>query len=339
MRLIETYFMIFFIYAFAGWLMESFSSIFYKGVNRFVNRGFLIGPYCPVYGLGVLSITILLKPFTEQFWLLFVLAIIISGVLEYSTSFIMEKLFDARWWDYTHMKFNLNGRICLETLLPFGIVGSVILRFINPFIEECLDKIPDMYMHYIAWGLFGIIVVDTTISCIIAKRLKAISAEIVVETVKDDTIDVNKGRQKLALGLKEKVSIEISESNQRFKRKLKENAQIITVKITGTPKEIAGKIKGTPKEIAGKIKVGSKIIVNNAKFISNKVKNVAAKTISIEELQNKIKSKFASESYLNRRITNAFPNLRINFKAIILPEKLKSKKTKEKIEEEPKDSK
>ena len=91
-RQIETYFMIFFFYSVLGWMMESFGSIFNKKVGKFVNRGFLIGPYCPVYGYGVLLITIFLQKYTNDFPVLFILAFVLCGTLEYFTSYFMEKL-------------------------------------------------------------------------------------------------------------------------------------------------------------------------------------------------------------------------------------------------------
>ena len=114
---IEQYIALFFIYSFLGWVMESILETVRK--KRFVNRGFLIGPYCPIYGAGVLLITILLAKYNDDIWITFLMSLLICGTLEYATSYIMEKIFKARWWDYSYRKFNINGRICLETLIPF----------------------------------------------------------------------------------------------------------------------------------------------------------------------------------------------------------------------------
>lgn len=114
MRNVFTYFMLFFIYAILGWIIETTLVSIEK--RKFVNRGFLIGPYCPIYGFGGLAITILLKNYTKDPIVLFLMAVIICGTLEYFTSYIMEKIFKARWWDYSAKKYNINGRICLENL-------------------------------------------------------------------------------------------------------------------------------------------------------------------------------------------------------------------------------
>ena len=94
---IKIYILVFFIYAVAGWIMES-TSISIRN-KKFVNRGFLIGPVCPIYGYGVVLVSILLKKYQDDMIVTFFMSIIICGILEYLTSFFMEKIFNARWWD------------------------------------------------------------------------------------------------------------------------------------------------------------------------------------------------------------------------------------------------
>ena len=130
LRTIELYFLLFFTYSVLGWIMEVTKTLIDK--KKFVNRGFLIGPYCPIYGYGVILLTILLKKYQSDIPATFIFSILICGTLEYFTSYFMEKIFHARWWDYSKRKFNINGRICLETLLPFGIMGCLILYIVNP---------------------------------------------------------------------------------------------------------------------------------------------------------------------------------------------------------------
>ena len=129
---LATYFMLFIIYAVAGWICEVTLQLIQK--HKLADRGFLIGPYCPIYGCGAILITLCLTPFNEHPIGLFILAMVLCGSLEYATSFIMEKAFNARWWDYSNMRFNINGRICLETLVPFGIAGLLIIYVFNPFL-------------------------------------------------------------------------------------------------------------------------------------------------------------------------------------------------------------
>ena len=134
MTLFKYYFSLFIIYSFIGWTMEVVWNLFTD--KKLVNRGFLIGPYCPIYGVGCLLLIILLGRFKSDPVLLFFMSIIVCSILEYSTSYIMEKLFKARWWDYSEYKFNLNGRICAATMIPFGILGVLVVYYLNPFVSK-----------------------------------------------------------------------------------------------------------------------------------------------------------------------------------------------------------
>ena len=115
---VKFYILLFFISACLGWCMEVICKLIQ--LHRFINRGFLIGPCCPIYGFGAVSVTLLLSRFADTPPAVFGLAILVCGTLEYLTSAIMEKLFHARWRDYSRSRFHLNGRVCAETLLPFG---------------------------------------------------------------------------------------------------------------------------------------------------------------------------------------------------------------------------
>ena len=105
----ENYFLLFYVCSILGWLLEVACK--YQQFHRFINRGFLIGPYCPIYGFGAVCICLALSRFTHDPAAVFSLAMIICGTLEYITSYAMEKLFHARWWDYSSKPFNLNGRV------------------------------------------------------------------------------------------------------------------------------------------------------------------------------------------------------------------------------------
>lgn len=92
------------------------------------------------------------------------MAVVICSVIEYSTSFIMEKLFNARWWDYSNNKFNINGRICLETMIPFGFAGLILMYMINPLITKFLLLIPNVILNFIAIIIFILFLIDNIIS-------------------------------------------------------------------------------------------------------------------------------------------------------------------------------
>ena len=183
-EMIKLYILLFFIYAFAGWVMET-TTISIKN-KKFVNRGFLIGPICPIYGYGVLLVTILLRKYQEDLVITFFMSIIICGFLEYFTSYFMEKIFKARWWDYTKKKFNINGRICLENLVLFGIASLIIIYITNPIIIKALNALSNTWTNIIICILIIIHIIDNIISFKIILNLKQVSNE-----VKDNTIEIS----------------------------------------------------------------------------------------------------------------------------------------------------
>ena len=181
---IEIYFLLFISYAFLGWCMEVICKLIEKG--KFINRGFLIGPYCPIYGWGAIAITLLLKRYTYDVLVLFVMSTIICSIIEYFTSYFMEKRYHARWWDYSNKKFNINGRICLETLIPFGILGVIIMYVTNPWLLNIYEKIPAIYLHVITAILAIIFLVDNIISSNVISSINKEGSKL----VKDNTEEI-----------------------------------------------------------------------------------------------------------------------------------------------------
>ena len=183
-REIEMYIVLFFIYSLAGWLIEIIPATIRE--KKFVDRGFLVGPYCPIYGCGVILITLLLQKYADDVVVIFFLSVIICGTLEYLTSYIMEKIFKARWWDYSNNKFNINGRICLETLVPFGIGGVLVLFVFNPFLEKIINLIPDLALNIVTGVLCVLFLIDCIVSFKIILNLKEMTKEL-----KDNTAEIS----------------------------------------------------------------------------------------------------------------------------------------------------
>lgn len=170
MNMISKYFIMFMIYSILGWLMEVI--VTWPDSKKFVNRGFLIGPYCPIYGSGYLFITILLSKYMEHPIGLFVLISVLCSFIEYITSLVMEKLFHARWWDYSDKLLNVDGRICLVNSFAFGILGLIGLYYINPFLERLINQISINTTNILAIILFIIFIVDIILSFNIMASLK-----------------------------------------------------------------------------------------------------------------------------------------------------------------------
>ena len=228
---IEIYFLLFISYAFLGWCMEvTCKFIQYK---KFIDRGFLIGPYCPIYGWGALAITILLKRYMEDPLVLFVMSTIICSIIEYLTSYFMEKKYHARWWDYSNKKFNINGRICLETLIPFGILGVAIMYGTNPILFKLYNQIPQLVINILTVILFIGFIVDNIISSNIISSINVEENKLIKDNTEEITEKIKQVlRQKSWLhrrlinaypGLKDiKVKIKKVEQKIDERRKRKE---------------------------------------------------------------------------------------------------------------------
>lgn len=132
--------LLFTMYSFTGWVCETIYCSVPAG--RFINRGFLSGPVCPVYGFGALLVVSFLTPFQKNAVLLFLSGAVVTSVLEYITSFVMEKLFHTKWWDYSKRFLNVNGRVCLLNSVLFGLLSVAVMYFVHPFYLSLIDRLP-----------------------------------------------------------------------------------------------------------------------------------------------------------------------------------------------------
>lgn len=183
---ISFYFILFMIYSFLGWVIEILCEL--KNNKRFVNRGFFIGPYCPIYGSAGILVTLLLKKYADDPIVLFVMSMMICSILEYITSFLMEKLFNARWWDYSEKKFSINGRIYLGTMIPFGLLGCFLVYVLDPFFSGLLNRIPTNVLNGLSIILFILFLSDIIISFIVISKV-SLSAK---KLVKDNTEEITR---------------------------------------------------------------------------------------------------------------------------------------------------
>jgi len=141
-------FIYFLLYAIIGWSCE----VVYCSIpqKKFINRGFLNGPYCPIYGVGAVVVVMFLSPFVYFPPLLFLMGVLITSALEYTTSWGMEKLFHAKWWDYSTHKFNINGRICLLNSLLFGAMCMILMYLIHPLVQNIVQSFVSFWLMVIA---------------------------------------------------------------------------------------------------------------------------------------------------------------------------------------------
>ena len=260
---VRVYFLLFIIYSVLGWIMEvTCKLIQYK---RYINRGFLIGPYCPIYGCGGILITLLLNRYISDPFVLFVMAILLCGTLEYLTSWFMEKAFKARWWDYSQRKFNLNGRVCLGTIIPFGILGLFISYISNPFLLGKIYQIPEIWLNIISGTILVIFIIDNIVSGIVVRFLK--KTEVSVSKKEDNTEEITKQvreilGQKSALHRRlmnaypklQSVKIKIKEKQEKIKKQAKEQTEEIATKVEETAKEVSKRVSDAGKKMGDKVK-------------------------------------------------------------------------------------
>lgn len=187
LKKLSLYFFLFIVYSIIGWILEEIYAYLTK--KKIANRGFFIGPYCPIYGIGCLLIVWLLSSYKSHPAGMFVLAMLIASALEYFTSYIMEKLFKARWWDYSKTKYNINGRVCLDTMLPFGVISCVVIYVLHPLLMSIATNIPVNRLNILSAVLAVIFISDLIVSFNIVNNFKK---TIKKASLEDRTEDINK---------------------------------------------------------------------------------------------------------------------------------------------------
>ncbi|MDD3797270.1 MAG: hypothetical protein PHE06_15145 [Lachnospiraceae bacterium] len=165
--------LLFFVFSFLGWCTEV--TLKYIQFHRFINRGFLIGPYCPIYGTGAVLVTIAvggISNFESSYGMTFVISFFVCGAIEYIASYYMEKKYHARWWDYSQKPMNLNGRIWIGNLILFGIGGTVIVKIMDPFFFGLFGHMTEIARHTCTVVLVAIFMTDSVVSRLIMKLIK-----------------------------------------------------------------------------------------------------------------------------------------------------------------------
>ena len=244
----------FFVYGFLGWCTEVIFAAFKQ--HRFVNRGFLNGPICPIYGVGVTLVIACLEAFQSNLLLLYISSVILVTVLEGVTGWAMDKLFHNKWWDYSKLPFNIGGYVCLLFSMIWGVACVFIVYFVHPLIHQVLSLIP----HTAGIALIAILgiallsdIIVTTSAIVkfnqylerlkhITDELHAISNQIGSELYQNvmHVLDMQESsRQKL-----DDVKLEVSEEIRMQIVELKTRAQNLGEKV---PKPARRLLKAFPK--------------------------------------------------------------------------------------------
>lgn len=223
----ELFIIYFVLYSFLGWVVESVYCAIIDKV--WVNRGFLNGPVCPVYGIGSIAVLILLNPLKNNIVTLFFISVIITTLVEYVTAVILENLFNLKWWDYSTYKFNYKGRVCLLNSTLFGIGSVLLIKVVQPIIGSFVDKISIEYGTVLAIIFSLILIIDFIVTLLSLINMKQVIDRIC--TIKDEfrilEITVDKFTEtelkKSFTKLKDKIEIHEAKSKMdEFYSKVKE---------------------------------------------------------------------------------------------------------------------
>ena len=337
---------IFIIYAFIGWCTEvSYAAL---DTGKFVNRGFLNGPYCPIYGCGVVIVVAILTPLKENLLILFAGSFLLTSVLEYITGYILEKVFHNKWWDYSDKPFNIKGYVCLKFSIYWGLACTFIMDIIHPIIYAAIRFIP----FVLGVVLLSIIMCVFAADCIITvttilkfnKRLKVMDemaasihrlsdeiGENIYENV-TDVIEKSAKFQETHMELMDKIS-ETKENiyglPQTAKDKLAETTGAAKDKFaetTGAAKDKLAETTGAAKDKLSETKESISELPQTAKNkLAEKAENYAAsreekkreRELALEEkkreraeLMERYEKLYEEKSFGFKRLMKAFPDMK-----------------------------
>ena len=156
-------FLLFISFSFIGWASEV-TYVGFFSTHKFINSGFLHGPICPIYGVGGILILSLPQIILKSWILLFFSSMILCTIVEYFASWILEKIFHMKWWDYSKYRFNIHGRVCLLNSLLFGVLSVLIVYFVEPFILKFWQGFSFYWQGFFASALLIILILDLIVT-------------------------------------------------------------------------------------------------------------------------------------------------------------------------------
>ena len=286
---------IFIIYAFIGWCTEvSYAAL---DTGKFVNRGFLNGPYCPIYGCGVVIVVAILTPLKENLLILFAGSFLLTSVLEYITGYILEKVFHNKWWDYSDKPFNIKGYVCLKFSIYWGLACTFIMDIIHPIIYAAIRFIP----FVLGVVLLSIIMCVFAADCIIT-----------VTTI-------------LKFNKRLKVMDEMAASIHRLSDEIGENiyenvTDVIekSAKFQETHMELMDKISETKENIYGLPQTAKNKLAEKAEnYAASREEKKRERELALEEkkreraeLMERYEKLYEEKSFGFQRLMKAFPDMK-----------------------------
>lgn len=271
----------FFVYGFLGWCTEvAFAAC---KERKFVNRGFLNGPICPIYGIGVGIVVQFLMPYKDNFILLYVTSVVLVTALEWVTGFILEKVFHNKWWDYSKMPLNLNGYVCLLFSLIWGVACVAIVELIHPVIHKLLSWFPKPIGIglIVVLGIAVLVDLYVTVSTILKMNKH-------LEKMKEIAADLHRISDELGENIYENV-VEVLERREEWKLKVQEASGEVKERMQDVSDEVIDRIaelKKKYREVGGKgLHVSKRLIKAFPRIQSKKYRE------AMEDLKKHLKRK------------------------------------------------
>ena len=298
---------IFIIYAFIGWCTEVSYAALDRGI--FVNRGFLNGPYCPIYGCGVVIVVAALTPLKDNLLILFAGSFLLTSILEYITGFILEKVFHNKWWDYSNKPFNLHGYVCLKFSIYWGLACTFIMDVIHPIIYKGITMIPHILGVVLLCIIMSAFAVDcgVTVTTILKfnKRLKVMD---------EMAAKIHKLSDEIGENIYENVTTAVEKSEE-----FQETHEELLTKISDTKENLMDLPSTAKEKIASTAASAREKLSESAENINVKEKIAAYKetreTVRLEkqrekeELERRYKELFAEKNFGFKRLMKAFPDM------------------------------
>ena len=336
---LEKYFLWFILYAVVGW---GYESILCSVTSRkFVNRGFLNGPYCPIYGCGVVIVVAVLTPLKDNLLILFIGSFLLTSILEYITGYLLEKVFHNQWWDYSDKPFNIHGYVCLKFSIYWGLACTFIMDVLHPIIYKGITLMPHIVGMILICIIMTVFFVDCgiTVATILkfnkrlkvmdemAERIHKLSDEIgenIYENV-TDIVEKSGEFQETHAELLDKLA----ETTGAAKDKIVETTGTAKNKITGTTETAREKIAettGNAKEkitdtaANAKLAISENIMEAKSSFEAKKnawtekseewKKNREKQKAELSELSEKYEHLFEEKNFGFQRLMKAFPDMK-----------------------------
>lgn len=261
---ISLLFLYFVIYAFLGWILETV----YCSVRerRFVARGFLYGPVCPIYGVGVLMMLCWFAPFTGQPLLFYVIATVCMSAWEYLVAWILETTTHIKYWDYSDRKFNLHGRICLSISLTWGVLAYLVIFWIHPVVAGLVERL-SLFTIYVADVVLLVLLVADAAATIrelalltaMLRKLTQMGEELQVQLALSraelsDRLD--EAREVLSDKLddaKESISDRLDDAKESISDKLDDAKESISDRLDVAKESISGRLDGARESLSDRI--------------------------------------------------------------------------------------